>query len=154
MKVTLVQPNSASVIKAVLETTGVPLGLAYLGAALREEHEVRIIDALTLDYDAEELKMELKKHEPDVVGITATTPAVYDSYEVGRLAKGLNPDVKTVIGGPHVTFMAKETLEDCPALDMVVRNEGELTFKELLDAFKKGTPLKNIAGISFRKEGE
>jgi len=50
--------------------------------------------------------------------------------------------------------MAKETLEDCPALDMVVRNEGELTFKELLDAFKKGTPLKNIAGISFRKEGE
>jgi radical SAM superfamily enzyme YgiQ (UPF0313 family) len=153
MKVMLVQPNSASVVKTVLGTTGLPLGLAYLGSMLREEHEVRIIDGLTLNYGAEELTREFKRYEPDVVGITATTPAIYDAYEVAGLAKELNPNVKTVIGGPHVTFTAKETLEECPALDVVVRNEGELTAKELLDAFERGMPVKNISGISFR-DGE
>ncbi len=149
----LVQPNSASAVKTVIGTTGVPLSLAYLGAALREEHEVRIIDALTLDYGTEELKGELKKHEPDVVGITATTPAIYGAYDVARLAKEFNPDVKTVIGGPHATFTANGTLDECPELEVVVRHEGEHTFKELADAFENGTPLKNIAGICFRENG-
>jgi radical SAM superfamily enzyme YgiQ (UPF0313 family) len=154
MRIMLVQPNSASIVKTVLGTTGVPLGLAYLGSVLREEHEVRIIDGLTLNYGTEELKSALRKYEPDVVGITATTPAIYDAYEVAGLAKEFNPDIKTVIGGPHATFTAKETLDECPALDVVVRNEGELTAKELLYAFEKNAPLKNISGISFRDGGE
>jgi len=104
MKVMLVQPNSASIVKIVLGTTSPPLGLAYLASVLRPEHEVRIIDGLTLDYGAKELKRELKRYEPDVVGVTATTPTIYDAYEVAALAKKFNPDIKTVIGGPHVTF--------------------------------------------------
>ena len=44
MKVMLVQPNSASIVKIVLGTTSPPLGLAYLASVLRPEHEVRIID--------------------------------------------------------------------------------------------------------------
>ena len=154
MKVMLIQPKSASIVKTVLGTTSPPLGLAYLASVLRPEHEVRIIDGLTLDYGAEELKRELKRYEPDVVGITATTPTIYDAYEVAALAKGFNPDIKTVIGGPHVTFTAKETLEECPALDVVVRNEGELTAKELLNCFEKNMPLKNVRGITFRQDGE
>jgi radical SAM superfamily enzyme YgiQ (UPF0313 family) len=154
MKVILVQPNSASIVKTVLGTTGLPLGLAYLGSVLREKHEVRIIDGLTLNYGAEELRSELREYEPDVVGITATTPAIYDAYEVAGLAKELNPNVKTIIGGPHATFTAKETLDECPALDVVVRNEGELMAKELLDPFEKGMPVKDILGISFRDGGE
>jgi len=154
MRVMLVQPNSASIVKSVLGTTGPPLGLAYLASVLRDEHEVRIIDGLTLNYSADDLKRELKRYEPDVVGITATTPAIYDAYEVAELAKEFNPDIKTVIGGPHVTFTAKETLRECNALDVVVRNEGELTIKELIDCFEKNAPLKNVRGITFRQNGE
>lgn len=148
----LVQPNSASAVKTVIGTTGVPLSLAYLGAALREEHKIRIIDALTLDYGTEELKGELKKHEPDVVGITATTPAIYGAYDVAKLVKEFNLDVKTVIGGPHATFTANGTLDECPELDVVVRHEGERTFKELADAFENGTPLKKYRGDMLQRE--
>lgn len=154
MKIMLVQPNSASIIKTVLETTGVPLSLAYLGATLREEHEVRIVDAFTLDYRLDDLRRDFKKYQPDVVGITATTPSIYDAYEVCKLAKEINPNTKTIIGGPHVTFMAKETLKECSAVDVVVRKEGELTVKELVASFEKGKSLKNVLGISFREGGE
>ena len=48
MKVMLVQPNSESVVKTVVETTGVPLGLAYLGAVLREFLSLVIFSSLYL----------------------------------------------------------------------------------------------------------
>ncbi|RLF16500.1 MAG: B12-binding domain-containing radical SAM protein [Thermoprotei archaeon] len=154
MRVMLVQPNSASAVKSVLGATGVPLGLAYLAATLRDEHDVRVVDALTLDYTLDDLRREFRKYEPDVVGVTATTPAIYDAYAVARLAKKLNPEVKTVVGGPHVTFTAEETLAECEAIDVVVRGEGELTLKELLSAWERGLPLKGVGGITFRHKSK
>jgi len=41
----------------------------------------------------------------------------------------VNPNVVSVLGGPHVTFLAEETLRQQPAVDMVVRGEGDLTLR-------------------------
>ena len=40
----------------------------------------------------------------------------------------------TVVGGPHVTALPAETLEEFPAIDIGVVGEGEETLAELLSA--------------------
>jgi radical SAM superfamily enzyme YgiQ (UPF0313 family) len=56
----------------------------------------------------------------------------------------------TVMGGCHVTFYDKETLEEAPYLDIVVRGEGEYTFLDIVE----GKDLRNIDGITYRENGK
>ena len=151
MKVMLVLPPSHSAISSVLGTTGPPLGLAYIASVLeREGHDVRIIDSLALNYSLKDLRSEVKSFDPDVVGLTATTPAIYDAYKVAKLVKLTNPNAKVVIGGPHVTFTAEETLRECPYIDVVVRGEGEMVMSSLIKNLEKGRPLKEVKGVTYR----
>ncbi|WP_297475675.1 radical SAM protein [Thermococcus sp.] len=152
MKVLLILPPTDSAIKRVVGTTGPPLGLAYLASMIREEHDVRIIDGIAEDLTFEDVMKILKRYDPDMVGITATTSAIYDAYAVAKIAKNLNENVFVVMGGPHVTFTPELTMRECPCIDAVVRGEGELTFKELVDAVDKGRSLKGILGLSYQEE--
>ncbi|WP_297556155.1 cobalamin-dependent protein [Thermococcus sp.] len=152
LRILLVMPPTESAIKRVVGATGPPLGLAYLASMIREEHDVRIIDGIAEDLTFEDVMKILKRYDPDIVGITATTSAMYDSYAVAKIAKNLNENVFVVMGGPHVTFTPELTMRECPCIDAVVRGEGELTFKELVDAVDKGRSLKGILGLSYQEE--
>lgn len=144
----IIPPSLWQVIKAKA-TIYPPLGLGYLASCLEQAgHNVRIVDSIVLNHTMESLKKEIRQFDPDVIGITATTSAIYDALRVARLAKENNPNCTTVLGGAHVTFMSKETLEEYPYVDVVVRGEGERTFVELLE--KKKCDWKDVKGISFR----
>lgn len=147
----MILPPSKSAIKSTLGVTGPPLGLGYLASALEKKgHEVRVIDSLAMGYYLADVKREVQKFDPELVGITATTPAIYDAYGIARAVKEVNPDCRTVLGGPHATFMARETLKECPHLDVVVKGEGEQTIAEL----SSGKELRAIKGIAFRENGK
>ena len=45
------------------------------------------------------------------------------------------PNALLVGGGEHLTALTKFSLQDCPALDVCVRGEGEHTFLELVKVF-------------------
>lgn len=150
MKIILIQPNYPSIIRKVLGEVAHPLGLGYIASVTRDEHDVRILDALNLNCTDEEVANEIKRFDPDVVGITATTPAIYEAYNVAKIAKTINPDIITIIGGAHATFMAQEVLEECPYLDIVVRGEGEETIQEILHMLEKNNDLSTIRGITYR----
>ena len=51
MQILLLSPPTISAVKAVVGTTGPPLGLAYLASMVRDEHDVRIVDSLAEDYN-------------------------------------------------------------------------------------------------------
>ncbi len=154
MRILLISPPTDSAIKRVVGTTGPPLSLAYLASMVREEHEVAIIDSIAEDLSFNDVRNRIKKFNPDVVGITATTSMIPDAYKVSEIAKEINENVKVVIGGPHVTFLPDKTMEECKYIDFVVRGEGELTFKELIDAIEKNGDFEGIRGLSFRKNGK
>ncbi len=159
MKIMLILPPSKFVLKDKLGITSIPLGLAYLASFIeRDNHKVRIIDSPTLRYKIQDVKAEIKKFSPHLVGITATTSGIYDAYEVAKITKEVNPGIKVVIGGPHVTFTAKETLTECPFIDVVVRGEGEETFRELVNFFESSSEgplsLEGIKGITFRRDNK
>lgn len=92
----------------------------------------------------------------DIVGVTAMTINYKRALKIISNAK--RKRCITVLGGIHATSLPENVLEECPDLDIVVRGEGESTFRELVDLYSRDrTPgmedLQGIEGISFRADG-
>ena len=149
MQILLLSPPTISAVKAVVGTTGPPLGLAYLASMVRDAHDVRIVDSLAEDYNYGDVERIIKKYDPDVVGITSTTSMIPDAYVIAKIAKRYNENVKIVMGGPHVTFLPERTFQECPYIDFIVRGEGELTFRELINSLERDGDPSNILGLSI-----
>ncbi|HSM21054.1 MAG TPA: magnesium-protoporphyrin IX monomethyl ester anaerobic oxidative cyclase, partial [Rubrivivax sp.] len=77
--------------------------------------------------------------EPDVVGCTAITPAIYKAEGLLQVSKQVNPAIVTVLGGIHGTFMYTQVLKEAPWIDAVVRGEGEQVFLNLVGAIEDGS---------------
>ncbi|MEM0128349.1 MAG: radical SAM protein [Thermoplasmatales archaeon] len=151
MKILLLSPPTDSVIKSVIGVTGPPLGLAYLASVARlQGDEVSIIDSIAMNYSLDQVKAEIKRRDPDLLGITSTTSMIPDAYSVAKFAKENNANVKVAIGGPHVTFAQEMTLKESPQIDYVVAGEGETIFSNLLLHLKGKKDIREIKGISYR----
>ncbi|MEX2703306.1 MAG: radical SAM protein [Candidatus Baldrarchaeota archaeon] len=149
MKILLVAPPARSAIKEVLGVTSPPLGLAYIASVLENNGEdVKIIDSLAENCTLYDIKREIDSWGADIVGVTSTTPTFYDALKVAKIAK--ESGAVTVLGGPHVTFTAKETLSNYSFVDYVVRGEGEFTMLELVKSIKNGEEPKSVLGLSYR----
>ncbi|MGQ9530984.1 MAG: B12-binding domain-containing radical SAM protein [Candidatus Bathycorpusculaceae bacterium] len=154
MRVCLISPPYNSAVKSVVGVSSPPLGLAYLASVLRRNHEVKIIDSNILDYNMEDVKEKLRSLYPDIVGITSVTPSIYQAYAVAKIAKEVRKDCKVVLGGPHASFLPRQTLKECEYIDVVVKGEGEKTTEELANTIEKGEPLDKVKGVTFRKGDE
>ncbi len=143
----------------VVESAGVwlPLHYVYLaGAARAAGAEVRIYDAMSLFHSHEQIAREMEDFRPDVVGVTAITAMEPDAREVCRTAKRLDPSTVTVLGNVHPTFMWEEVLREEPAVDLVVRGEGEETLADVVRAVAAGgraARWDGIAGLCRRRDG-
>lgn len=120
-----------------------PLGLMSIAASL-DGHEARILDMKVEKPSRRELFALLEW--ADVVGVTVLTPSVDSALEMCELAK--ERGAVTVLGGPHPSLMPQMAENDL--VDFVVRGDGELAFKEIVD----GRPPESIAGISYTRAGE
>ncbi len=141
----------------VVEAAGVwlPLHFVYLaGHARAAGAEVRIYDAMSLFHSHEDVARAMAEFKPDVVGVTAITAMEPDAREVCRTAKRLDPATVTVMGNVHATFCWEEILREEPAVDLVVRGEGEETIAEVVQAAGAGEPAwDRIRGLAFRRDG-
>ncbi len=133
-----------------------PIGLSYLaGYLLRHtNHKVEILDAVAEGLDYDQIEQRIIDYKPTVVGMTVFTPTFYDVLTVARIVKKNIPNCYVCIGGiSHIKMYLSESLRHSE-IDFAVRGEGEVIFANLLDAMEKGTPLSDVAGISFMKDGE
>jgi radical SAM superfamily enzyme YgiQ (UPF0313 family) len=149
MRILLINP-----FYPISETPSPPLGLAYIAAALEEAgHEVRVLDLVVAPCDDGLLRRLLEDFRPQMAGATAVTMTVAKAGAVLADVKRIDPRIVTVMGGPHVTFSARETLEACPELDVAVLGEGERSVVELARAVETGGRFERIDGIAFRENG-
>ncbi len=131
------------------------LGLAYIAAMLEKDgHSVKIVDRNPVMLKNEDVdlftKNALLDFQPDIIGITATTPLMEDVVSVLALLGENFPAIQVVMGGPHVTALPEETLKNYPEVDIVARGEGEYSMTEIV----AGCSLSEIAGITWRNNGE
>ncbi|MBN2151589.1 MAG: radical SAM protein [Candidatus Lokiarchaeota archaeon] len=131
-----------------------PLGLISLATYAKQHgHEVTIIDQGVLNLTNEKLVERVKKLDPDVVGIGALSKSISNAKAVAFDLKTWNPNLKIVFGNYMATFSARHMLENYPWLDACVRGEGEVSFKELLDAWDGRRPIEDVTGVSFKAGG-
>jgi len=132
-----------------------PLGLAYMAAVLEQnDFEVKIYDCPVCELNHEKLKAELDSFQPTIVGISSMTPTIDSALKSARVAKEVDPDIKVLMGGPHVSFADKQILADEKAVDVIVRGEGEETLLEIAKQSPELQKVNEIKGITFRKDNQ
>ncbi|MEL6431063.1 MAG: radical SAM protein [Planctomycetota bacterium] len=133
-----------------------PLGLAYLAGVLEAEgRSVAILDALVLGVRDAELRELVLRERPRYVGISTHSPTRYECFRTAELVKdALGGDVTVLAGGPHVSAAAEDTLRHVPAIDFVVRGEGEEVLAELLRVLDAGGDVGQVRGVSWRRGDE
>lgn len=129
-----------------------PLNLAYLASFLRKKRPdiaLSILDCEGLALDYVKIEEEIEDISPDIVGITAPTPAYVQVLEVAKIIKRICKDIKVVIGGPHPTAFPLETVQE-ENIDFSVYGEGEIAFFELVEAIERKGDFASVRGIAFK----
>lgn len=130
-----------------------PLGLEYLASSLESEGGAVVI--VDLDVPGENngheyLLSQLKLYSPDIVGVTALSDSVKSARAICRTTKEYSKSILTVLGGIHPTVVSDTILDACDEIDVVVRGEGEVTFRELVTCYHQKKPFTTIKGIGYR----
>ncbi|MFW6131626.1 MAG: B12-binding domain-containing radical SAM protein [Candidatus Aminicenantaceae bacterium] len=132
-----------------------PIGILYLASVLRKNSiDTEVVPSDVLNYDWKDVEKRIKEFNPDVVGITTTTENRFESFKLASIAKKWNPNITTVLGGPHISMSGKDTLINIKDVDILVIGEGEQTVAELAQSLREKKNLKNVKGIYFRKNGQ
>ena len=153
MRVLLIHPNYHSG-GAEIAGNWPPAWVAYLTGYLKAGGytDVHFVDAMTHHLDDEAVRARIAELQPDIVGCTAITPAIYKAEGLLKIAKEVNPAIVTVLGGIHGTFMYPQVLKEAPWIDAVVRGEGEQVFLNFVRAVDNGTWARDrstVCGIAF-----
>lgn len=146
-EIVLVQPKAGK-----WETLGIrpPDGLLTLAALPNKEgYPVKILD-LRLEKDWKAALMDCLKRQPLLVATTCMTGIqIKYALEVSEFVKEYNKNIPVIWGGVHPTFMPRQTLEN-KNIDIVVIDEGDITFLELIKALDQKRSLKDILGIAYK----
>lgn len=126
-----------------------PLSLIAISKLVKDDYNVIIIDGnVNRDYES-----ILKEHINDAIciGISAMTGGnqISDGIQFAKLVRSINNKIPLVWGGPHCTALPYETIEH-ELVDILIRGQGEITFKEVVDALKAGASLQGILGVSYK----
>lgn len=145
-----------------------PLGVSYLAAAARKHMDVDVLDATAEGYHHEEdddrgffrfglslpdIRARIEASRPDMVGVgclySPMWPVVRD---IVRVAKSVDPDIVTVAGGNHPTFLPERCLSEPGSehLDYIVLGEGEETLVELARRLTAGEGVADVDGLAYR----
>lgn len=131
-----------------------PLGLAYLAAALEEKGiAVEVYDAWGEGGGLADIADQCWKVRPDIVGITMMSPTYGASMQVVDVVHRCC-DAIIVVGGPHPSALPEQCLKDNAHIDFVVIGEGEEVLPKLVKILSDGDTdqLNGLDGVAFRME--
>ena len=145
-KVALVSPNF--ITKSVTDKFTIPaLGLESIAANILDIVKVKIINAKVRNLNLKEIMKEVNEFSPDIVGISCCfTIGINIALKIAKESK--KQGYLIVLGGWHPSFDYSEILK-YPFVDVIVRGEGEITFRELI----QNRNLEEIKGISYKDNG-
>jgi len=135
--------------------TAYSLGLAYLASFLEMKgHQVDVLwlDCFDFVYAHKRILSKIEEIKPDVLGIQMFTMNRVSSYRLIEDCSRKYPKIKIVAGGIHASAMPEQIIEKYKNVIIVI-GEGEITFSELMSAFRSGRKLEKIKGLVFWKDG-
>ncbi len=167
MKLLLINPPQTFYPGSEPPAGNLPIGLMYIAAVLQKaDYRVEILDAFMADstfqkngdtisvgMPFERIKQEILERKPDIVGIAGPfTCQIENALKISNLTKEANPSILTVVGGPHVSLVPKDFLEEAKNVDIAVMGEGEYAMLDIVQAFEGKKQLSDIPGVAFRQD--
>ncbi len=134
-----------------------PTGLLALAAYVEQELPDVRIDVLDCQAERKgwkDVERRIESDPPSLVASSGFTCNAYVCARVAELAKTVDEDIVTVVGGQHFSSTPDESLRDFPEIDFVIRGEGEVTLVELIRALSDEKEFARVNGLSFRHNGE
>lgn len=130
-----------------------PYSLVYLSNYLIKHgyKDVKIIDLCMMTQS--DMLGILWKEKPDVIGVTGVTRNRFHVLDIMKRINKISGGALKVVGGPHFSYTAKQTLLASNVIDVVVRGEGEETLYEIVKTVEDGKyDFKKVLGLSFLDE--
>jgi anaerobic magnesium-protoporphyrin IX monomethyl ester cyclase len=134
-----------------------PTTLLILAAYVEREIpniEIEILDCQAEHMNWEGLSQYIESTDPSIVLTSGFTCNAYSCARTAEIAKQVNNDIITVVGGIHFSSIPEESLINFPEIDYIIRGEGEQTLVELIRTMNNGKKIDKIKGISYRHKGK
>jgi radical SAM superfamily enzyme YgiQ (UPF0313 family) len=146
MKIALVWPFGFDV-KYVM-----PLALGYLKSNLGNKHDTRIIDCSLngIKADSHEFSKILQDFKPDLVCVSCWSSTYKEAVQVLKVAKKLDSNVITVMGGAHATTYSHHIITHEKSIDFIFRGEAELSFAKFVEELESGKKnFSQVKGLTY-----
>jgi hopanoid biosynthesis associated radical SAM protein HpnJ len=128
-----------------IESYWYPVWLCYPAGLLPDS---KVVDAPPHKISIEQTVEMAKDFE--LLVLFTSTPGLAVDIKMAGMMKDVNPKLKVCFVGPPVTTEPEKILRMTNAIDFVVRRE----FDHQIVGYANGTPLEELPGVSFRKNGE
>ena len=109
----------------------------------RYEEEIRIAE-YTINQPVDEILMDIYERCPDILCISCYLWNISYVEQLIREIPKVLPETKIWLGGPEVSYNAREMLDGYPGLAGVMCGEGEQIFLELLETYAAGNEPEEI----------
>ncbi len=163
MKIILVATNQTDRFMDRMVVRPVPIGLAYLAAAVDEgRHELRVLDLMFSEDGPGDVEDAVREFGPDLVGLSIRN---LDNQSSGNSVWNL-PGVKRIVdrvrgvseatilcGGPAFSILPAECL-DYVGADLGIAGDAAEAFATLVDRLESGEGYRDVPGIVYRDSGE
>jgi anaerobic magnesium-protoporphyrin IX monomethyl ester cyclase len=129
-----------------------PIFLSYSAAQLKQAgHEVFYLDSVMDDLSPDKTWARVERIRPDAIFMETTTPSIEFDYQDITTMKERSGGALMLAGGPHMTVFPTEALQECDALDIVLKQEFDTKIAQVLDNLDD---LAKIPGVTFRRDGQ
>lgn len=152
-KISLVQPNFQQGPKE-FNAHYLPYSVGVLWSYVQTSEKVKAnyeLNQLVWLRDNLETTLDSIKTD-DVVAFSAYVWNKNYNYALAKKLKESNPNCIIIFGGPELPITKKTIFEKYPFIDMVVKGEGEITFKKVLEGLVDNSDLTDIPGLLLNRE--
>lgn len=108
----------------------------------------------TINHNAYDILRHIYDFHADVIGFSCYIWNIDMTCHVISLIRQVMPKVRILVGGPEVSYTAREVLASHPDIDYVLQGEGEVMLPALLRELEAGHAGTDIAGVLGRIDGQ
>ena len=100
-----------------------PYWLCYAaGVCLNQGYEVNLVDCIAKKLKPKDVIDLISEEQPDyIVGEITTSTVEYD-YKMLTMIKKHFPQIHLLVGGTHATVLSEQVMNECSAIDVVMRH--------------------------------